>query len=97
MFGREAINPRLYGTLEWLHQVTAFQSWSSPGTAHILLVSGYAGCGKSVLAHHVVDSIVERVDPGASVYKYFFDGTVASQRDPILLLRRLIQQIVSSH
>ena len=58
-----------------------------------LLVTGYAGSGKTILASFLSKYLIER-HPKALVCRYFCDGKIEEYRDLCTMLKSLIFQIV---
>ncbi|KAI5923966.1 hypothetical protein F4810DRAFT_156063 [Camillea tinctor] len=71
---RKDLNPdRVQGTCEWFVQHKLFQEWQD-GNSRILWVSADPGCGKSVLAKYLVDSILPAKKSRTICYFFFKDG-----------------------
>ncbi|KAJ3572376.1 hypothetical protein NPX13_g5069 [Xylaria arbuscula] len=64
---KDRVEARLEGTCEWFLKHENFQRWSEQDSGP-LLVSADPGCGKSVLAKHLIDSGL----PRSSTICYFF-------------------------
>jgi ankyrin repeat protein len=61
---------RIPGTCEWFVSHPLFQSWEKSTTSQMLWVSAYPGCGKSVLAKYLADSVL--TSHGSRTVGYFF-------------------------
>jgi ankyrin repeat domain-containing protein 50 len=59
----------MQGTCEWFVAHDLFQGWQESGSARMLWVSADPGCGKSVLAKYLVDSVLPTTQ---SRTRYFF-------------------------
>src|ERR1700722_10028576 len=86
------IREKLPGTCEWIRSHKVFVDWSngstdSPTANRILHISGSPGCGKSILASSIVDSIKRR---GNRVFFFSFSGTDASRQALDSLVRSLL-------
>ncbi|KAJ0420796.1 hypothetical protein BJY00DRAFT_312722 [Aspergillus carlsbadensis] len=61
---------RIPGTCKWFVSHPVFQGWNESTTSRILWVSANPGCGKSVLAKHLADSVL--TSHGSRTVAYFF-------------------------
>ncbi|OGM43267.1 WD-repeat protein [Aspergillus bombycis] len=67
-------NPdRIPGTCEWFISHPIFQDWESSKTSRMLWVSANPGCGKSVLAKYLADSVLTHGLSRAVGYFFFKD------------------------
>lgn len=81
------------GTLEWVLQKSQYNEWASNPDSRLLWVTGYVGCGKTVLASFIWQYLNEQ-HPRALVCRFFCDEKIEEYRDPRALLRSLIFQMV---
>ncbi|KAF6823878.1 ankyrin repeat-containing protein [Colletotrichum musicola] len=73
--GRLKLNPdRVSGTCEWFEKHDKFKHWQQQDTG-ILLLSADPGCGKSVLARYLVETVIPRDSRGSTVCYFFFKDT----------------------
>ena len=84
---------RVGGTLEWVLQKPQYNKWTLASTTRLLWVTGYAGRGKTVLASFIYWYLIERQSQ-ALICRFFCDDKIEKSRDPCVLLRSLIFQIV---
>ncbi|KAH7014231.1 uncharacterized protein B0I36DRAFT_369210 [Microdochium trichocladiopsis] len=88
-------NPRrLHGTCEWFKSHQFFKDWQSSASARVLLVTADPGCGKSVLARHLIDDVLRNK---ASVSYFFFKDDFESQKSLLGALRSILHQILSDN
>ncbi|PNP53200.1 hypothetical protein THARTR1_06410 [Trichoderma harzianum] len=66
---KDRVEKRVENTCLWFLQHERFQTWLKQESGP-LLVSADPGCGKSVLARHLVDEVLPR--PGTTVCYFFF-------------------------
>jgi ankyrin repeat domain-containing protein 50 len=86
-------NPdRIQGTCEWFTAYKLFQDWQKSNTSRILWVSADPGCGKSVLAKYLVDSVLEATESRTICY-FFFKDDFEDQRNVISALCCILRQI----
>ncbi|KAK3358089.1 hypothetical protein B0T25DRAFT_176671 [Lasiosphaeria hispida] len=72
---RKDINPdRVHGTCEWFVSHERFREWQESRSSRMLWVSADPGCGKSVLAKHLVDSVLLTTKSRTVCYFFFKDG-----------------------
>ncbi|XXG98724.1 hypothetical protein Hte_005053 [Hypoxylon texense] len=75
-----ANNLHVKDTCQWFCTHARFQKWLTSETDRILLVSADPGCGKSVLAYHLINSAVPARRPEATICYFFFKDN-SEQRD----------------
>lgn len=90
--GKERNPPRTPGTCEWFTNHKCYKAWLGCSTSSLLWVSASAGCGKSVLAKHLVDTVLPRTSPGIVCY-FFFKDDFEDQRDAHFALCSILHQI----
>lgn len=96
LYGRHSsIDRPTAGTLAWLASDPAYGTWRVSKSSQILLVTGYAGAGKSVILSHIEKSLLAALPAKTLLCKYFFDGSLKSQANLRNLLRSLVYQIVA--
>ncbi|KAK2590898.1 hypothetical protein QQS21_011410 [Conoideocrella luteorostrata] len=67
-------NPiRVPGTCEWFIQHDYFKQWLESKSSSMLWVSANPGCGKSVLARYLVDSVLKSAESRTVCYFFFKD------------------------
>ncbi|GAB1311330.1 Ankyrin repeat domain-containing protein 50 [Madurella fahalii] len=77
---RKNRNPeRVPGTCEWFVNHPHFQQWRESSSSSMLWVSADPGCGKSVLARHLVDSELPTTTSRTTCY-FFFKDDFSDQR-----------------
>ena len=88
-------NPKpVSGTCQWFINHPTFQKWIEED-ANMLIVSADAGCGKSVLSRHLVESILpEKFSSSWSVCHFFFKNET-SRKDLCTGLSCVIHQLLS--
>ncbi|KAK6345266.1 hypothetical protein TWF718_007191 [Orbilia javanica] len=85
-------NPdRIPGTCEWFVAHERFQEWQE-SRSKMLWVSADPGCGKSVLAKHLIDSILTTTEWRTTCY-FFFKDDVDDQKSPVNALCSILHQI----
>ena len=87
------LDSRVEGTLEWVLQEPQYQSWSSSPEIRLMWITGYAGSGKTVLASFMSRHLIE-ARSHTLVCKFFCDEKAEEYRDPLVLLKSIIFQIV---
>ncbi|KAF7556386.1 hypothetical protein G7Z17_g1435 [Cylindrodendrum hubeiense] len=83
---------RTPGTCEWFTSHRIFQNWHDSTEASLLWVSADPGCGKSVLAKHLVDTVLPSTDSRTTCY-FFFKDDFNDQRSPAGALCCILRQI----
>lgn len=68
----DANNVRIEGTCKWFSQHPSFSQWLNSESGNILLASADPGCGKSVLASHLVNDVLPDEKPETTICYYFF-------------------------
>jgi len=68
---KNRVDDRVEGTCQWFLKHEHFIRWSKQESGP-LLVSADPGCGKSVLAKHLIDQVLPNIKPTASVCYFFF-------------------------
>ncbi|KAL7621069.1 hypothetical protein AAE478_008381 [Parahypoxylon ruwenzoriense] len=87
------VNPeRLEGTCKWFVNHQLFQNWETSKTQCLLWVSADPGCGKSVLAKHLVDNVLLNTNARTTCY-FFFKEDFENQRNPEGALRCILHQL----
>ncbi|KAJ6257310.1 Vegetative incompatibility protein [Drechslerella dactyloides] len=90
---RKDRNPdRVPGTCEWFTSHTLFQDWQRSATSRLLWVSADPGCGKSVLAKYLVDSVLPSTETRTICY-FFFKDDFEDQRSITDALCCMLRQI----
>src|SRR4029077_4580735 len=71
---RKERNPdRIPGTCDWFVAHDLFQEWQESRSSRMLWVLADPGCGKSVLAKYLVDSILPTTESRTTCYFFFKD------------------------
>ncbi|KAI9163640.1 Serine/threonine-protein phosphatase 6 regulatory ankyrin repeat subunit A [Paramyrothecium foliicola] len=90
---RKDRNPkRVPGTCEWFLRHPLYQEWSLKDGSGILWVSADPGCGKSVLAKHLVDDVLLSSTDRTTCY-FFFKDDFIDQKDVNSALRCILHQL----
>ncbi|KAK6359015.1 hypothetical protein TWF696_000187 [Orbilia brochopaga] len=90
---RKDRNPdRVPRTCEWFTSHSLFQGWQQCTSSRLLWVSADPGCGKSVLAKYLVDSILPSTESRAVCY-FFFKDDFEDQKSIIIALCCLLRQL----
>ncbi|KAK6330329.1 hypothetical protein TWF730_004822 [Orbilia blumenaviensis] len=92
---RKDRNPdRIHGTCEWFVGHRLFKEWQENKTplSRTLWVSADPGCGKSVLAKYLIDSILPTTESRTTCY-FFFKDDFEDQRSAITALCCILRQI----
>ncbi|KAK4206117.1 hypothetical protein QBC37DRAFT_145455, partial [Rhypophila decipiens] len=86
-------NPdRVPGTCDWFVSHELFQGWNKSKSSRMLWVSADPGCGKSVLAKHLVDSVLPTTESRTVCY-FFFKDDFKDQRNVVSALCCLLYQL----
>ncbi|KAI1434427.1 nucleoside phosphorylase domain-containing protein [Xylaria sp. CBS 124048] len=83
-------NP-IAGTCDWLASQKLFRDWLGSESSRLLWVSAEAGCGKSVLAKHLIDSVLPT--ESRTVCYFFFKDDVEDQRNMVTAFRCILYQL----
>jgi ankyrin repeat protein len=90
---RKDRNPdRIQGTCEWFTEHELFLDWQQAKTSRLLWVSADPGCGKSVLAKYLVDSVLLTTASRATCY-FFFKDDFEDQRGVVGALCCILHQL----
>jgi ankyrin repeat domain-containing protein 50 len=90
---RKERNPdRIPGTCDWFVTHKLFQDWQGSESSMMLWVSADPGCGKSVLAKYLVDSVLATTESRTICY-FFFKDDFEDQRSIISALCCILRQI----
>ncbi|KAF3247379.1 hypothetical protein TWF192_006625 [Orbilia oligospora] len=92
---RKDRNPdRINGTCEWFVGHELFKDWheNKSSASRTLWVSADPGCGKSVLAKYLVDSILPTTESRTTCY-FFFKDEFEDQRSVTIALCCILRQI----
>ncbi|KAF2454898.1 hypothetical protein BDY21DRAFT_325395 [Lineolata rhizophorae] len=87
------LEQRANGTLRWILDNPEYNNWLSRNSTRLLWVTGFSGCGKTVLSSYVVVRLTQMMS-SAIICRFFCNGRIDSQRDAVNLLRSIIYQIV---
>ncbi|KAF3059523.1 Vegetative incompatibility protein HET-E-1 [Daldinia childiae] len=83
---------RIEGTCEWFTSHETFRKWQCGETLGLLWVSADPGCGKSVLARHLVDNVLPNTSTRSTCY-FFFKDDFEDQRSLEGAIRCLLHQL----
>ncbi|KAM0124765.1 hypothetical protein ACHAO1_010920, partial [Botrytis cinerea] len=90
--GRKNLNSeRFPETCNWFRNHQRFQEWETSRDSGLLWVSADPGCGKSVLAKYLVDSVLPTTKPRTVCYFFFKD--IDDQRNVVRALCCILHQI----
>ncbi|KAK0709428.1 ankyrin repeat-containing domain protein [Lasiosphaeria miniovina] len=90
---RKNRNPdRVLGTCEWFVNHQLFRKWQESSSSSMLWVSADPGCGKSVLARHLVDSELRTTTSRTTCY-FFFKDDIDDQRSAKSALCCILHQL----
>ena len=87
---------RLKGTCEWFTEHAKFKQWDAARTSSMLYVSADPGCGKSVLARYLVDSVLCE-SPARILCYFFFKENIEQQSLAVNALQCILHQIFSAN
>jgi len=90
--GKDRNSKRVPGTCEWFTNHSLFQHWNKRETSSLLWVSADPGCGKSVLAKHLVDEVLPSTSNRTTCY-FFFKDDAADQRSATNAICALLRQL----
>ncbi|KAI0122180.1 putative ankyrin repeat-containing protein [Daldinia grandis] len=83
---------RIEGTCEWFTSHEIFRNWRCGQPLSLLLVSADPGCGKSVLAKHLVDNVLPATSTRSTCY-FFFKDDFEDQRSLEGAIRCILHQL----
>lgn len=86
---------RVPGTCEWFVQHALFRQWRSSNAHSMLWVSADPGCGKSVLARHLVDHVLPHTN--AVVCHFFFKDDFEAQRSSNNAISSILHQLFDQY
>ncbi|PGH36358.1 hypothetical protein GX50_00863 [[Emmonsia] crescens] len=72
---KDRIPDRIPGTCEWFVEYELFRDWKESRSSKVLWVSADPGCGKSVLAKYLADSILAPGESRMTCYFLFKDDS----------------------
>ncbi|KAI6466428.1 hypothetical protein MCOR17_004825 [Pyricularia oryzae] len=81
-------------TCIWATNHPKLQAWQTASRLSVLWVSANPGCGKSVLARHLIDTVFPAVSATATIYYFFFRDDSDDQRTFINTLRCMLHQLL---
>ncbi|KAE8332940.1 hypothetical protein BDV39DRAFT_199944 [Aspergillus sergii] len=90
---KSGVPDRLEGTGEWLLEQPHFHQWLEDDKG-LLIVSADSGCGKSVLAKHLIDNVLPESSPSAAICYFFFKDQVQNSQKQALCA--LLHQLFTS-
>ncbi|KAJ5447596.1 hypothetical protein N7445_002417 [Penicillium cf. griseofulvum] len=83
---------KVQGTCQWFTNHPLFQRWRDNQSSCFLWVSADPGCGKSVLAKHLVDHEIQRSDKRIICY-FFFKDDHMEQKSAVNALCAMLRQL----
>ncbi|KAF2473981.1 uncharacterized protein BDR25DRAFT_312139 [Lindgomyces ingoldianus] len=90
---RKDRNPdRVPGTCDWFVSHKVFRDWQESKSSRMLWVSADPGCGKSVLAKYLVDSVLP-ITESRTVCYFFFKDDFEDQRNVVSALCCILHQL----
>lgn len=90
---RKDRNPeRVKGTCEWFTNHQRFRNWQESEMSSLLWVSADPGCGKSVLAKYLVDTVLPSTASRTTCY-FFFKDDFEDQRSAVSALCCILRQL----
>ena len=90
---RKDRNPdRIQGTCEWFVAHELFRDWQESKSSRMLWVSADPGCGKSVLAKYLVDSVLATTKSRTTCY-FFFKDDFEDQKSIVSALCCILHQL----
>ncbi|KAK1759647.1 ankyrin repeat domain-containing protein 50 [Echria macrotheca] len=90
---RKNRNPdRVSGTCEWFTNHDLFRQWRDSNSSSMLWVSADPGCGKSVLAKYLVESVLPTTRSRTTCY-FFFKDDFSDQRSTKSALCSILHQL----
>ncbi|KAF2190046.1 ankyrin, partial [Zopfia rhizophila CBS 207.26] len=90
---RKDRNPdRVPGTCDWFVSHGLFRDWQESKSSRMLWVSADPGCGKSVLAKYLVDSVLQTTESRTVCY-FFFKDDFEDQRNVVSALCCILRQL----
>ncbi|KAH7122358.1 ankyrin repeat-containing domain protein [Dendryphion nanum] len=83
---------RVLGTCDWFVSHKVFLEWQESKSSKMLWVSADPGCGKSVLAKHLIDSVLPTTESRTVCY-FFFKDDFEDQRSVVSALCCILHQL----
>ncbi|KAB8275400.1 hypothetical protein BDV30DRAFT_247618 [Aspergillus minisclerotigenes] len=90
---KSGVPDRLEGTGEWLLEQPHLHQWLEDDKG-LLIVSADSGCGKSVIAKHLIDNVLPESCPSATICYFFFKDQVQHTQKQALCA--LLHQLFTS-
>ncbi|KAL4786828.1 hypothetical protein BJX76DRAFT_354828 [Aspergillus varians] len=87
--------PHVHGTCEWFLSGQHYELWIQAPESRLLWLTADAGCGKSVLASTIVDTL-RKTRPSDVVCHFFFRDDNKVQADGVYALQALLHQVLSA-
>ncbi|KAI0513339.1 hypothetical protein F5B22DRAFT_249177 [Xylaria bambusicola] len=82
------------GTCQWIRAHPLFVSWFEEAKSTLLWLTGYPGCGKTMLSYSMERQLEET---SQNILIYFCDNKISMQKDAKAILIGLIAQLVHRH
>ena len=82
------------GTLRWAFQSLEYKQWIGSPDEQLLMITGYAGCGKSVLTSAICRSLDDDLQPDTMLCSYFCGTNNEHRPDISQILKGLIYQLL---
>ncbi|KAJ5485841.1 hypothetical protein N7530_000141 [Penicillium desertorum] len=90
---KEAIAPRTNGTCIWFLEDRLYLTWLKEVESSLLWVSGDPGCGKTVLANFLFETLKETLGSSTTLCYFFFDQKIETQSNASNFLAAILHQL----
>ena len=87
------IDERLPDTFLWLTKDNHYTDWLSNSSLQLLLITGHAGCGKTVLSSYLRTRLSSDFLPKSLIYRFYYDGKVRELCSAVGLMRSVVHQV----
>ncbi|KAK7531210.1 hypothetical protein BKA81DRAFT_196640 [Phyllosticta paracitricarpa] len=92
---KSAVPDRIPGTCEWFEDDPQFHHWLDK-KSRFLMISAGPGCGKSVLAKYLIESVLPTRAKGATICYFFFRDGQKETIDSASALCALVHQLLTA-
>ena len=86
------IDERLPNTLSRLSKDVHYNQWLTETSVRLLLVTGYAGCGKTVLSSYLRTRLSDPALPASLICRFYCDAKEGDLSSAVSLMRSMIYQ-----
>lgn len=90
--GKDRNPDQVPGTCDWFVSHKVFLDWQESKSSRMLWVSADPGCGKSVLAKYLVDSVLPTTEARTVCY-FFFKDDIEDQKNVVKALCCILRQL----